>query len=97
MTMNTNNYHLATAPVRWARLPASPSFHVVDCDRPYSIVTLCNGAWNIDDEFVEWMSSPPHEERCALCQRRVIDPVERGLAELVNHSEDAQFDLGGES
>jgi hypothetical protein len=96
--MNTTNNMGAARSARWARLPASPYFHVVDCDRPYSIVTLCAGSWSVDDECVEWMSSPPHEERCACCQRRLIDPIERGLAELVNNTDlTDRFDLSGEA
>lgn len=87
---------------RWARCSATYYFHVVDSDRPYNVVTLCRGAQavNVEDEFVEWSASPPENERCPSCQRIVIDPIERGLAELVNNAHEditAKFDLGGES
>lgn len=86
----------------WARHQGDEFFHVTEAPIDGSVPSRCNGRWpESDAHLVETSESPPHDERCGFCQRTVIDPVERGLAELAINAPEGEpihdrFDLGGE-
>jgi len=88
--------------ITWARHEGDRFWHVIDEPACGSVPTRCNGRWPESDmPLVEVSASPPHEERCSPCQRTVVDPIEHGLAELVQHAPedddiDHLFDMGGE-
>lgn len=81
----------------WFRHKPDPKFHAgtpVDGSR----LLLCTGRWPLADEDrgeVEQAEQPPHDERCAACQRVRIDQIriERGLDELEINARE----LGGEA
>jgi hypothetical protein len=89
---------LADRPIielEWRKRAGSLSWHFGADDDRGSFVTLCNGSWEIRDDF-EMVVRPAHEDRCDQCERTRIDriAIERGLGELAENFEAAEF--GGE-
>lgn len=70
----------------WRRHQPDTKFHT-GTERGGSFATPCRGRWSLTDEtegLVEHQPSPPHEDRCEVCQRHDIETrrIELGLREL---------------